>query len=75
VPSLFRSVVGFLRSEYDIGFAPAKEALDGRYHKLKVEVVGPDGKPLRVTDAKGRRRKIEVFARDGCVAAPEPVGN
>lgn len=75
VPSLFRSVVGFLRSEYDIGFTPAKEALDGRYHKLKVEVVGPDGKPLRVTDAKGRRRKIEVFARDGYVATPEPLGN
>lgn len=75
VPSLFRSVVGFLRSEYDIGFTPAKEALDGRYHKLKMEVVGPDGKPLRVTDAKGRRRKIEVFARDGYVATPEPLGN
>jgi VWFA-related protein len=75
MPSLFRSVVGFLRSEYDIGFTPAKEALDGRYHKLKVEVVGPDGKPLRVTDAKGRRRKIEVFARDGYVATPEPLRN
>jgi len=75
VPSLFRSVVGFLRSEYDIGFTPAKEALDGRYHELNVEVVGPDGKPLRATDAKGRRRKIEVFARDGYVATPEPLGN
>lgn len=68
LPSLFRSVVGFLRSEYDIGFSPPGPALDGRYHKLKVEIVGSDGNPLRVMDAKGRRRKIEVYARDGYLA-------
>jgi VWFA-related protein len=72
LPSLFRSVVGFLRSEYDIGFSPPSSALDGRYHKLKVQIVGPDGNPLRVTDAKGRRRKITVYARDGYVATPRP---
>ena len=72
VPSLFRSVVGFLRSEYDLGFSPPSSALDGKYHKLKVEIVGPDGNPLRVTDAKGRRRKITVYARDGYVATPRP---
>ena len=68
VPSLFQSVVGFLRSEYDLGFSPASSALDGRYHKLEVRVVGSDGNPLRVTDAKGRRRKIVVYARDGYMA-------
>jgi len=72
VPSLFRSVVGFLRSEYDLGFSPASSSLDGRYHKLKVEIVGADGSPLRVTDAKGRRRKITVYSRDGYVATPRP---
>jgi VWFA-related protein len=72
VPGLFRSVVGFLRSEYDLGFSPPTSALDGRYHKLKVEIVGPDGNPLRVTDPKGRRRKITVYARDGYVATPRP---
>lgn len=68
VPSLFQSVVGFLRSEYDLGFSPTRSALDGRYHKLEVQVVGSDGKPLRVTDAKGRRRKTVVYARDGYTA-------
>jgi VWFA-related protein len=71
LPSLFRSVVGFLRSEYDIGFSPSSSALDGRYHKLKVQIVGSDGNPLRVTDAKGRRRKITVYARDGYLAIPQ----
>lgn len=75
VPALFRSVVGFLRNEYNLGFTPAKEALDGRYHKLQVEVVGADGKPLRVTDAQGRRRKIVVYARDGYLATPRSAAN
>lgn len=75
VPSLFRSVVGFLRSEYDIGFMIENKMLDGKYHKLKVEVVRPDGKPLQVTNEKGQKRKVEVYARDGFVAAPRRLGN
>jgi len=72
VPGLFRSVVGFLRSEYDLGFAPPSAALDGKYHKVKVEVVGANGKPLRVTNANGRRRKVVVYAREGYLAARAP---
>ena len=71
VPSLFRSVVGFLRSEYDLGFALASESRDGRYHKLVVEIIDPSGRPLRVTDGKGKRRKVVVYARQGYVAARE----
>ena len=70
-PSLFRSVVGFLRSEHDLGFAVASESRDGKYHKLVVEVIDPSGPPLRVTDAKGKHRKIVVYARQGYVAARE----
>jgi len=73
IPGLFRSVVGFLRSEYDLGFSPSSAKLDGKYHKLKVEIVGPDGKPLRVTNAKGKRRKVVAYAREGYVAATEPA--
>ncbi len=68
LPDIFRSVVGFLRSEYTLSYRPPKESRDGRYHRLKVEIVGPDGKPLKVTDDKGRRRKIEVYAREGYMA-------
>jgi len=72
MPDLFRSVVGFLRSEYDLGFSPSSATLDGKYHKLRVEIVGPDGRPLRVTDQKGRKRKVIVYAREGYVA-PQPA--
>jgi VWFA-related protein len=68
LPDIFRSVVGFLRSEYTLTFRPPPEIRDGLYHRLKVEIVGPDGKPLKVTDEKGKRHKIEVFAREGYTA-------
>jgi Ca-activated chloride channel family protein len=68
LPDIFRSVVGFLRSEYTLSFRPPLEIRDGRYHRLKVEIVGPDAKPLKVTDAKGKSHKIEVFAREGYIA-------
>ncbi len=71
LPDIFRSVVGFLRSEYTLAFRPSQENRDGRYHRLSVEIVGPDGAPLKVTDEKGRRRKIEVFAREGYMAPQE----
>lgn len=71
VPNLFRSVTGFLRSEYTLSFSPAKSARDGKYHRLKVEVIGPDRKPLKVVNEKGRNRKVSVIARPG-YTAPQP---
>ena len=74
LPEVFRSVVGFLRNEYSLSFRPPLESRDGRYHSLKVEIVGADGKPLKVTNEKGKRRKIEVYARQGYVAPRDGAG-
>jgi VWFA-related protein len=71
LPDIFRSVVGFLRSEYTLTFRPPVESRDGRYHHLKVEIVGTDGKPLKVTNEKGKKRKVEVYARQGYIAPNE----
>jgi VWFA-related protein len=68
IPDIFRSVATFLRSQYRIGFSPAKLVQDGKYHKLKVEIVTPDGKPLVVTNPKGKRQKPRVYAREGYTA-------
>ena len=68
LPDIYRSVVGFLRSEYTLSFRPPKESRDGRYHRLRVEVVGADGKPLKATDEKGKQHKVEVYAREGYTA-------
>lgn len=69
---VFHSITGFLRNEYTISFAPGRHSRDGQYHKLAVEVIGPDGKRLKVNDEKGRERKVTVIARPGYVA-PAPA--
>ena len=65
---IFRSVATFLRSQYNIGFSPANLVHNGKYHKLKVEIVRPDGSPLVVTNPKGKRQKAIVYAREGYTA-------
>jgi len=68
IPGIFQSVATFLHSQYRIGFSPANLAHDGKYHKLKVQVVRPDGSPLIVTNPKGKKRKVVVYAREGYTA-------
>lgn len=68
IPSVFKSVATFLRSQYRVGFSPANLAHDGKYHKLKVEIVRPDGKPMIVTTPKGKKQKPLVYAREGYTA-------
>ncbi|MDE3186514.1 MAG: VWA domain-containing protein [Acidobacteriota bacterium] len=68
LPDIFRSVAGYLRSEYSLSFRPPLASRDGRFHRLKVEIVGPDGKPLKVTNEKGKQRKVEVYTREGYTA-------
>ena len=68
IPDIFRGLATFLRSQYRIGFLPAKLAQDGKYHKLKVEIVASDGKPLVVTNPKGKRQKPRVYTREGYTA-------
>lgn len=65
LPDMFRSVGGTLNNQYAISFAPTHESRDGKYHKLKVEIIKPDGLPLKVTDKKGKPRKVMVYARQG----------
>lgn len=65
MPDIFKGVAAFLRSQYSIGFSPENLVQDGKYHKLKVEIVQPDGSPLIVTNPKGRRQNPIVYAREG----------
>jgi VWFA-related protein len=64
----FQDISNDIRNQYTLSYAPTNAKLDGTYRKLKVEVIGPDGGPLKVTDQKGKNVKVDVVARDGYTA-------
>ena len=68
LPELFGDISGDIRNQYTISYSPSNTKLDGTYRKLKVEVVAPDGGPLKVKDQKGKDHKLDVVAREGYTA-------
>lgn len=68
LPELFGDISSDIRNQYSISYHPTNTKLDGTYRKLKVQVVAPDGGPLKVKDQKGKEVKVEVVARDGYTA-------
>jgi VWFA-related protein len=65
---IFHDVGDDIRHEYSLAYSPTNTKLDGTYRKLKVQVVAPDGGPLKVKDQKGKDVKIDVVSRDGYTA-------
>src|SRR6185369_4069120 len=64
LPEIFHDVAADIRNQYSITYHPPNTALDGTYRKLKVELVAPDGGPLKVRNQKGKDVKVEVIARE-----------
>lgn len=68
LPGIYQQIAGQLRTQYSLGFVPSNPAKDGKYHKLKVELVDEQGIPLRIVNEKGKQIKYRVTARDGYYA-------
>jgi VWFA-related protein len=75
IPGIFQQVAAFLRHQYSISYTPGAGAKDGKFHKVKVELVAPDGSPLTVLDQKGKKQKYVVYAREGYQAPKGGVGD
>jgi VWFA-related protein len=73
IPSIMQDVAASLRNQYSLGYSPSNGALDGKYRKIKVELVAPDGGPLTVNDQKGKKVKFQVYARQGYTAPKSTV--
>ena len=65
----FKDISSDIRHQYVLAYHPTNAKLDGTYRKLKVEVVAPDGGPLKVRDQKGKDVKYQVIAREGYTAS------
>jgi VWFA-related protein len=73
IPEIMRDVAQSLRNQYSLAYSPTNEALDGKYRKIKVELLAPDGGPLTVLNEKGKKVKFEVYARQGYTAPKSNV--
>ena len=70
-PEIFHDIAGDIRHRYELSYHPTNAKFDGTYRKLKVDVVAPDGGPLKVKDQKGKDVKYAVIAREGYTAKHE----
>lgn len=75
IPGIMADVAGSLRNEYSLGYIPGNAKNDGKYRKIKVELVADDGGPLTILDQKGKKRKFQVYARQGYTAPTSSVSN
>lgn len=70
-PDIFREVGQAMRDQYTITYKPTNSKQDGTYRKIKVELVGPNDKPLEIKDQKNHDIKYTILARDGYTAKHE----
>jgi VWFA-related protein len=68
LPEIFHDISADVRNQYNLAYHPTNTKLDGSYRKLKIELVGPDGGPLKVRDQKGKEVKYQIIAREGYTA-------
>lgn len=68
---IFADVAQTLRNQYGITYHPTNSKQDGTFRKIKVELVAPDGGPLKMRDEKGHDVKYQVVSREGYQAKHE----
>ena len=71
LPAIFKEVAQAIRNQYTITYQSTNPKMDGTYRKLKVELVGPDDKPLAIKDEKNKDIKYQIVAREGYTAKHE----
>ena len=71
-PGIFRAISEALRMRYELTYVPTNLVRDGKYRKIKVELVNPaTGQPLRITDEKGKPIRYAIIAKAGYTAPRE----
>jgi VWFA-related protein len=75
IPGIFQDVVASLRNQYSLAYSPTNRARDGKFRKIKVELVAPDGGPLTVLDQKKKKQKTVLYHRQGYIAPKEAPAN
>jgi VWFA-related protein len=70
-PQIYRAIQDALRNQYSISYHPTNQARDGKYRKIKVELVDPQtNEPLRIVE-NGKPIKYQIIAKAGYTAPRE----
>jgi VWFA-related protein len=72
---IFQDVALSLRNQYSLGYTPTNQARDGKFRKIKVEIVDENGQPLIIKDQNNKPVKYVVYAREGYNAPKGKVGD
>lgn len=65
LPEIFRELSEALRNQYTLAYHPSNVARDGKYRKIKVDLVNPStGEPLKVVE-NGKAIKYQILAKAG----------
>ena len=66
MPDIFRTVSEAMRNQYVLTYSPSNQARDGKFRKIKVELVNPEtNEPLPIKDEKGKPIKYKIVAKTG----------
>jgi VWFA-related protein len=71
-PSVFQQLEQTLRDQYTVAYHPTNTARDGKFRRIKVELVNPEtNEPLRIVSQKGKAIKYQILAKAGYKAPRE----
>jgi len=71
-PGVFQAISEALRNQYSLSYHPSNTAKDGKFRRIKVELVnGETGEPLRIVNEKNKPIKYQVIAKTGYNAPHE----
>jgi Ca-activated chloride channel homolog len=66
---IFQTISQAMRTQYVLTYVPTNGARDGKFRKIKVELVDPaTNKPFRVVDQKGKNVKYTIVTKSGYTA-------
>jgi Ca-activated chloride channel family protein len=71
-PQIFRQIQMAMREQYSLSYHPTNVAKDGKFRRIKVELVNPEtNEPFSIRDGKNKPVKYQVIAKTGYKAPRE----
>ena len=71
-PDIFRQIETTLRNQYSLAYHPTNLARDGKFRRIKVELVNPStNEVLSMKNEKGKTVKYQIIAKAGYKAPRE----